>query len=99
VTVNNISGLNQYIKPQPAGAENLQDSRAKQSAPETSTAGLNSKTSDLTQQAFKIDITHTAKEAYTANSMNNGNPVSDKSKLTTNNNGEQQAKQLIDLIA
>jgi len=102
VTVNSISGLNQYINPQNTEASNPKDTMVKQQTNEPSKTDLNSNTSDLTKQAFKINITHKAKQIYAANANNtdSGIPVADESKLPINNNGvQQQAKQMINLIA
>ncbi len=114
MTVNSISGLNQYTNQQNtdlAASQTAHDTSLKQQPADLSDSNLNSNNTDTTKQAFKVDITSKAKELYATKNKDGSTseanqssaaaqtPAANETQPSVNNNGGQQAQQLVNIIA
>ena len=114
MTVNGIAGANQYTSQQNTGlavSQAASESLQKQQPDNLSQTVLNSGNSNTAKQAFKVDITDRAKELAAAENTQ-GAPsavnlhaaatqgsAANETQPPANNNGGQQAQQLVNIIA
>ncbi len=114
MTVNGIAGVNQYTSQQNTGlaaSQAANESLQKQQPDDLSQTALNSSSSNTEKQAFKVDITDRAKELAAAGNTQGPlsevnlhaaaaqTPAAEETQPPADNNGGQQAQQLVNLIA
>ena len=114
MNVNGTAGVNQYTNQQNSGlaaSQSVDDALQKQRPGDLTQTALNSSNSNTEKQAFKVDITDRAKELAASENTKGAAPevnmhaaavqapAANETQSPANNNGEQQAQQLVNIVA